>query len=766
MRSKTDILLATSFTVIILSVILMSHGLDKVTGYAAGNAEICVGNTPSLVDIGNLSSTTGIAFSYDVNHTVTGSDSVLYADTASFFTINQTTGEISFTPQEADVGNHTIIILVNNTACAELGDMEELNFEIIQGNRAPVLDTIENQTVWEDELLTMTLNATDPDGDNIIYACNDTTYFTVNETTGVIEWTPTNDHVGTHWFDCNATDDHGAYDSQEFYILVRNTNDVPILDTISNFTVENGTELYEDQYFYYDVNAIDPDGDTIEYLDNTSLFNINSETGEIALIPRRADVGNHSVEVYATDNIGPGIAQQVVLFEILAVNDVPELSLIGAQTAKVNSSFYLEVNATDEEDGTEDEGKLVFSDDTSLFDINPVTGVISFTPTDSGLGNYTINISVTDLGIPSYGLGNATDSEVISFSVTEANRPPNITSYSPTDLTPEVNVGECQQFSVTVEDPDGGTPTVKWYLDEVFTNEIETSYNYCPSSASTHNITALTTDGELETSQEWTVTVKVVTVAAPGAPGGGGAFGGRYFCKEVWVCADWSTCITNDIQLRTCKDLKDCGTRVNKPPELRSCIYTPVQTCFDRIKNQDEILPDCGGKCNPCPTCNDGICNQGELCEICDEDPRRCPRDLGGNIIVDCGGPCPLCPRIERVVQPKITTWKTTAINITKITIITLFIILIILIIVVKIMRHVSKKAVLTETEKAELDLVNKINNLVKYAEKAIDMKDLERLKLICANIEEQYNKLSSTKNKKKIYYKIKRLKRAIRIGF
>jgi hypothetical protein len=774
MRSKPDVLLAIIFTILILGVTsVMQAGISGITGLSAGNAKVCVGNTPSLVAIGNLSATTGVNFSYDVNHTISGSDTVLYSSTASFFDIVQASGEIIFTPLEANIGNNTIIVLVNNSACVELGDMEELNFEIILGNRAPVLDLIENQTVWEDELLTMTLHATDADGDNITYACNDTSYFTVDETTGVIEWDTTNADVGLHWFDCSATDDYGAYDSQEFYIRVTNVNDAPILKVIPDFTVESGNPLYEDTEFYYKVNATDPDGDTIEYSDDTNLTNINDITGVIAFTPLYVHVGNYSVQINAIDVDDDGIPlggldQQVVLFEILAVNDPPRfVENLTAQTAKINKSFYLEVNASDEEDGTEYDGKLTFTAGTSLFGINPINGIITFTPTDDDLGNYTINISVTDNGMLEYGQGNLTVSAVISFTVTEANRPPNITDYDPTDLTPDVDAGECLPFSVTVEDPDGGTPTLKWYLDEIFTNETGTSYNYCPSSAGSHNVTVLATDGELDALLEWAVTVKSVAVpGASGAAGGGGGGGGGYHCKEIWVCEDWSTCTINDIQIRACKDLKECGTSVSKPPEVRSCIYTPVPSCFDRIRNQNEILPDCGGVCKPCPTCDDEICNQGELCEICDENPSRCPRDLNGNILVDCGGPCPLCPKIERVVQPKITNWKTILISITKISVIILLILLIILIIIIKIIRHISKKAVLTETEKTELELINKINDLVTFAEKTIDMKDLEQLKLACANIEKLYNSLSSTKNKKKMYPKIKKLKRAIKVGF
>lgn len=797
MRQKTDILLAISFTILILSVIFIAsttpRDVEQITGLAAGNAEVCVGNTPSLVPIGNLTGTASdpaTPFYHDVNHTGTSEgEDIIYADTTTLFVIDSSTGEISFTPENSDVGNYTVMIRVNNTACMELGDSEELNFEVVQGNRAPVLDTIGNHIVLEDNQLWINVTAIDPDEDNnITYACNtseDAPYnqFTINETTGVIDWYPTNDDVGLNWFDCNATDDYGAYDSEIFSVTVTNVNDNPIFDEIPNFTVEGNRPLYEDESFYYDVNATDPEGDDITYTSNWSLpvykngeYRISHTTGEMEFTPLAEEIGNHSVIIYAQDGIGA--ASQVVLFEVLEVNDPPLLASIGAQTAQANSLFELDVNATDEEDGTdnlEGTGNLTFAiNDTTLFNINSKTGEISFTPTEAQIGSYSFNISVTDNGIQREGWHNATNSEVISFVVTVANRPPNITSYSPE--TPfSMQTGESQSFVITVEDPDGGTPSAQWYDNSTpITGATSYTYTFTPSSTGDYNRTVVVTDGELEDIQEWAVTVTAPPPPPPPpgpgstAPAGGRSGGGKAWCKELWLCTEWSTCTITDIQIRECKDAHDCGTTVLKPPEVRSCTFVPIETCFDRVLNQNEILTDCGGVCQPCPTCNDGICNQGEQCEICKEDPNhiRCPRDLEENVMPDCGGPCPLCPKIEKPLQPKTVDWKLMAMKTAKITLGTLFLLLIAAIIFIKIIRKISKKAVLTEQEKAELNLVKEINSLIPYAEEAIDTKDMANLKTICENIENLYNNLSSTKNKKKIYPKIKKLKRAIRIGF
>ena len=42
-------------------------------------------------------------------------------------------------------------------------------------------------------------------------------------------------------------------------------------------------------------------------------------------------------------------------------------------------------------------------------------------------------------------------------------------------------------------------------------------------------------------------------------------------CTEDWNCSNWGVCI-NGSQSRTCNDLNNCGTEINKPDETQSCV--------------------------------------------------------------------------------------------------------------------------------------------------------------------------------------------------
>ena len=73
----------------------------------------------------------------------------------------------------------------------------------------------------------------------------------------------------------------------------------------------------------------------------------------------------------------------------MCINQPPAITTIADQTATVGTAFSLNVIATDADSDT-----LTYYDDTSLFNINSLTGAISFTP--SAAGTYSITITVED----------------------------------------------------------------------------------------------------------------------------------------------------------------------------------------------------------------------------------------------------------------------------------------------------------------------------------------------------------------------------------
>jgi hypothetical protein len=70
-------------------------------------------------------------------------------------------------------------------------------------------------------------------------------------------------------------------------------------------------------------------------------------------------------------------------------------------------------------------------------------------------------------------------------------------------------------------------------------------------------------------------------------------------CTPNWECGDWQECVES-IQVRACTDTNSCGNQDGMPETSQACTVEIKETCFDKIKNQDETQVDCGGVCKKC----------------------------------------------------------------------------------------------------------------------------------------------------------------------
>lgn len=395
------------------------------------------------------------------------------------------------------------------------------------------------------------------------------------------------------------------------------------------------------------------------------------------------NLGNHPETVSARD--GQYADSEITNITVIEINNAPLVSM-GVRTiwtSGEDSNFYESDYASDTEVslGRDARGYLVYNltffNSDSLFNISE-EGIMNFTPNSSQVGVYNISICVQDGGlanIPSnISLCNQTGLSIetctnFSLTVTNENRPPQITDYSPLDLSFSANDTDTLQFNITKYDADGTIPDSYWYVDGIFkkysTGNSTDSFSYvfgCDISGN-HNISVVVSDGLLNTSLQWNVSLINIECPKPpaiGSGGGGGGGGGAMGCIPKWACSDWQLCqnlkLSYDaqiispedyflingqcknnsyderycgFQIRTCRDLNSCNSSFfgfNISEKIQSCYYTENPGCSDGITNCHdggcEILADCGGPCKQCPTCSDGIQNQGEQG-------------------IDCGSPCP-----------------------------------------------------------------------------------------------------------------------------
>lgn len=199
-----------------------------------------------------------------------------------------------------------------------------------------------------------------------------------------------------------------------FFCMFQLVSAAPVLDPIP--TPQN---LTEGTLFTYDVDATGGTG-TLYFSDDTDNFDIDTSTGVISFTPTNAMVGSFVAVIIVRDDLNE-IDAQAVNF---TVNGVPILDALVDQNVAFGDELFYDIDATDPEDGS----NVVFSDNSSLFDINSSTGIINFTTNITGLGIYSINISVNDSE-------NAQDSDTFQLAI---NDQPNITGLPLSNATEDV----------------------------------------------------------------------------------------------------------------------------------------------------------------------------------------------------------------------------------------------------------------------------------------------------------------------------------------
>jgi hypothetical protein len=506
--------------------------------------------------------------------------------------------------------------------------------------------------------------------------------------------------VGQHSLTVYANNSAGAVTSKTVLFNILANNTAPAIEEI-----ESQILVCENKELTYAFNVTDIDGDSVTLMlsnlnpfflwpdyfsgtttaQNVTLYSVNLNKNYIKFGDNATST--YAETIFASDS-GASDSKSTNI-TIIEVNNVPEVRNVTTRTVWAfgeNKTFYEAVSVNDTEDGNQNSGNFTFNltfpnGVTPFFNITTF-GVINFTANSTYLGAdnasvvYNLSLCVIDNALktqhPNISLcspqigGNQTVCQNFSLTVTAQNRAPRIISHVYSELVFTVLGTSTLSFDVTKTDSDGTIPDAYWYVDSSFkerdagASEDKYSYAFGCGVSGLHTVKAEITDGELNDSVQWNITVQNVECpvsSGAAAAGGGGGGGGRApSCKELWACDVWNDCQNiaegletgiirgenyrrvkegcaenewNEIicgyQVRVCVDVHSCNSSFEKPADVQACYFTEHPDCSDGIKNCHdegcEFLTDCGGPCSPCPSCSDGIKNQGEKG-------------------IDCGSPC------------------------------------------------------------------------------------------------------------------------------
>ena len=323
-------------------------------------------------------------------------------------------------------GNYTVRVNVSDIS----GNYAERNFTIqVLNDSAPVWNsTMASEfIIYEDNLtyLNLTANVIDAENDAITFSySNNTSFpsFSLNATTGVINFTSGDADVGEHILIINASDNK-TVSSKTFNFTVYNVNDAPFIEGISSQAAIEDTSKdivmhIQDEDLRIPLNQAGFYNESFGI--NLTIQGVNSSLFSFALVerlntanksryiatftPRKADVGSYNITINVCD-AGNLSYQANFTLTISSINHAPVLMNISNQTSAINRNFYLEINATDIEDGNSSAENTNFTFSYNFLSggsflnstfFNLTSGKINITFNSSQYGAYRINITVND----------------------------------------------------------------------------------------------------------------------------------------------------------------------------------------------------------------------------------------------------------------------------------------------------------------------------------------------------------------------------------
>jgi len=283
--------------------------------------------------------------------------------------------------------------------------------------------------------------AFDVDGDKLRYRLlNAPAAMLIDQESGLIRWLPGFTQEGGQVV-VEVNDGRGGSTEQSYYVSTTGVvNYGPEIVSTPTFTG------YVGEQYNYDVEAIDPEGDAIEFFMARSLpgLAIDSNTGLITWLPTATDIGLKELEVGVADEHGSQTKQYFMLnvLERVSENHSPVITSVPNGAVYADKPFSYQVTATDA-DGDELSYSVTSEESTILIDH---TGLLTWVPDSALIGSsIDVNIFVDD----SHG---GIASQKLTLPVNgNTNHPPIITSTPNTSVT----TGDNYDYVLTATDADG-----------------------------------------------------------------------------------------------------------------------------------------------------------------------------------------------------------------------------------------------------------------------------------------------------------------------
>lgn len=396
---------------------------------------IDVNNAPEIRSVPITAGKELEAYSYQIDAVDADSDALTYELTQqpAGMTISET-GLIEWTPAYGDRGEHNVSVVVTDLANATVSQDFVIDVELLPNN-VPTADAAA-VTGNEDSIIAVTLSGSDSDGDALTYTVvSQPTNGVLTGTAPNLSYTPNTDFNGSDSFTFTVNDGLDTSTAATVNLTVLNVNDAPVANTQS-------VTLGEDTNINLVLTASDIDGDALTYqvVSQPSNGSLTGTAPNLNYTPNENYFGNDSFSFSVNDGTVNSTEASVSIV-INSVNDAPRITSFPITIATLGLDYFYQLVVVETE-GDSLNFELVNSPDG--MSISPITGLISWTPTESDIGDHLVTVRVSDSH-------SASDTQSFTLEVSgKPNKKPAITSTPINTAT----VNEAYLYSIIATDPD------------------------------------------------------------------------------------------------------------------------------------------------------------------------------------------------------------------------------------------------------------------------------------------------------------------------
>ncbi|MBL8533517.1 MAG: putative Ig domain-containing protein, partial [Betaproteobacteria bacterium] len=377
-----------------------------------------------------------------------GADGVLVDTTQTPRTVTVTAGALppgaSFDPETLDftwrpgaaqAGNYQVTFTAVDTGDrtgVPLSDTIVVPIRVLNLNRTPVLEPIENVQLDRGTVREITVRATDPEGGHItLSATSEQPGFPLpsfmqltdhGDGTATLRIAPQVGDRGEHAVRIIATDDGegGAPQSASYVFIVdvESANEPPQIDFIGDAVAVTG------QTIQIPVRVSDMDQDALSYalagLPAGATIAAAPQYGHavITWTPQTGDIGARDVTVTVTDSGNAGAAataSDTATFRLTvrAANSAPVLIPVGDKQITEGQALAFQLKSVDSDGDT----VTYYADELPPgAKLDPLTGQFTWTPALNRAGTYQVTFTASD--------GSGSSSETVEIRVANANQLP------------------------------------------------------------------------------------------------------------------------------------------------------------------------------------------------------------------------------------------------------------------------------------------------------------------------------------------------------